>query len=158
MKKLITLILGIAFIYSCSTNETNNQTGANSSSVNVKWEIISSSNLRTSSGGKQITITYTNSAGQQQIETTNYPNDFTTWNKTFFLTNTNRPLQMRLGMSQSPNALYFYIRNGGTVKINLYLDGILTKSVTQTSTTTNQRFDGATWYAVSVFDLAYTIQ
>jgi hypothetical protein len=123
MKKIFTLILVLTLAYSCSTNETNNQTGVNSSTVNVKWEIIASTNLRTGDGNVNpvITIEYTNSSGQQQIKTTNYPNDFISWNKTFNLTNTNRPLNLSLKMSQGTpnNYLDFYLKNGGTDKQQL---------------------------------------
>ncbi len=157
MKKLITLILGITLVYSCSTNETNNQTGANSSTVNVKWEIIASSNVRTDyfPNNNSITITYTNSAGQQQIETSEYPNDFRNWSKTFNLTNTNRPLNLSLKMTKESQPTWgFYILNGGTIKFNLYLDGILTKSVTESS-----RSSGAGWKDIAVVsNFAYTLQ
>jgi len=165
MKKYIILFLGITLAYSCSKNETNNQTGANSSTVNVRWEIIASSNVRTDpfvSNSSLITITYTNSVGQQQIETTNYPNDFISWNKTFNLTNTNRPLNLSLKMSQGTpnNYLDFYIRNGGTIKFNLYLDGVLTKSVTETtnSYSSYQQIGADRWYEIPVFNFPYTIQ
>jgi hypothetical protein len=162
MKRLIYL-LSVTFLLlqSCSSkDDANSQTAVNSSTINVKYEIIASSNLRTNNlvGNPQITMTYTNSGGQQQIETTNYPNDFRTWNKTFTLTNTNRPLQLRLDMSQLQNVNYFLLKNGGTVKINLYLDGILTKSQTETSSTSYQQIGGDTWYSVYISNLVYTIQ
>jgi hypothetical protein len=164
MKKIFILILGITLAYSCSKNETNNQTGANSSTVNVRWEIIASSNVRTDpfvSNSSLITITYTNSVGQQQIETTNYTNDFISWNKTFNLTNTNRPLNLSLKMTtQSQIPYIFYIRNGGTIKFNLYLDGVLTKSVTETtnSNSSYQQIGADRWYEIPVFNFPYTIQ
>jgi hypothetical protein len=106
-----------------------------------------------------ITITYTNSAGQQQIETTNYPNDFRNWSKTFNLTNTNRPLNLSLKMTkQSQHTWNFYIRNGGTIKFNLYLDGILTKSVTESSDSSYQQIGADRWYSIAVFNFPYTMQ
>lgn len=157
MKKISTLILGITLAYSCSTSSDSNNNNNNTSTVNVKWEIIASSNVRTDyfPNNNSITIEYTNSAGQQQIETTNYPNDFITWNKTFNLTNTNRPLNLSLKMTkQSQIPWSFYILNGGTIKFNLYLDGILTKSVTESSSSS-----GAGWKDIAVVsNFAYTLQ
>lgn len=155
MKKIFTLIFAIILAYSCSTSSDSNNN--NSSLVNVNWEIIASSNVRTDyfPNNNSITIEYTNSAGQQQIETTNYPNDFITWNKTFNLTNTNRPLNLSLKMTkQSQFPWDFYILNGGTIKFNLYLDGILTKSVTESSSSS-----GAGWKEIGVVsNFAYTLQ
>lgn len=157
MKKIFTLILGITLAYSCSTSSDSNNNNNNTSTINVKWEIIASSNVRTDyfPNDNSITIEYTNSAGQQQIETTNYPNDFITWNKTFNLTNTNRPLNLSLKMTkQSFPTWNFYILNGGTIKFNLYLDGILTKSVTYSSTSAGV----VSWKEIAVENFTYTIQ
>jgi hypothetical protein len=162
MKKFLTLLLGITLACSCSTSSDSNNNNNNTSTVNVKWEIIASSNVRTDpfvSNSSLITITYSNSAGQQQIETTNYPNDFISWNKTFNLTNTNRPLNLSLKMTQQSQPTYnFYIRNGGTIKFNLYLDGILTKSVTESSSSSYQQIGADRWYQIAVFNFAYTLQ
>lgn len=161
MKKCYLIITSIFVLTigltSCSNEESKNQTPTDSSTVNVKWEIIASSNVRTDyfPNDNSITITYTNSAGQQQIETANYPNDFRNWSKTFDLTNTNRPLNLSLKMTrQSEIPWRFYIRNGGTIKFNLYLDGILTKSVTESSSSSNQQ----EWQEIAVSNFDYTIQ
>lgn len=160
MKNAILSVLCLVILStSCSKDEAKSETSTNPSTVNVKYEIIASSDVRTSNGvnNPQISITYTNSAGQQQIETMNYPNNFRTWNKTFNLTNTNRPLQLRLNMSNlTPITYNFTIQNGGTVKMNLYLDGVLTKSETRTSD--SSYLPGTNWYNIAIFDLAYTVQ
>ena len=166
MKKyylIITSIFVLAIgITSCSREEANNQTPTDSSTVNVKWEIIASSIVRTDyyPNDNSITITYTNSTGQQQIETTNYPNGFTTWSKTFNLTNTNRPLNLSLKMTKQPpqSTSDFWILNGGTININLYLDGILTKSVTNSSYSSYYEIGADKWYNILAFGSAYTIQ
>jgi predicted GH43/DUF377 family glycosyl hydrolase len=163
MKKLIYLLsCTLILLQSCSSkDDANSQAAVNSSTINVKWEIIASSNVRTDyfPNDNSITITYTNSTGQQQIETTNYPNDFRNWSKTFNLTNTNRPLNLSLKMTKQSQPTYdFYIRNGGTIKFNLYLDGILTKSVTESSSSSYQQIGADKWYEIAVFNLYYIVQ
>lgn len=139
MKKIIYLFsITFLILQSCSSDSNDNQTNNNNNDVltpfTVKYELRTTSTVRSSYG--QPMVTYINSTGQQQTESVPNLTSNNPWIKTVTITSTTRPLQINLLLSTQPANIYrLWLTNVGSVTQNIYINGVLKASSTNQSAT-----------------------
>lgn len=154
MKKylIITAVMFSVAVISCTKNDDNvSSPNSVSSPFTVKYEIKSTATVRSSYGLPM--VTYVNSTGQKQTESISLLSANTPWSKTISVTATSRPLQLSLLLSTSPPDIYrLWLTNAGNVTQNMYVNGELVASSTNTSSNIGSE------YNIKIIGLDYSIK
>jgi hypothetical protein len=153
MRKIISLISVLLLILqSCSSGDNNSNSNSISSPFTVKYEIISTSQVRASYNSPM--ITYNNSTNQTQTESVTNLTATTPWSKTVDITTTTRPLQLSLLISGNNPNYYLILANAGSITQNLYINGVLKASSTNQS---DSQPSLGSWYRITIPAITYTV-
>jgi hypothetical protein len=154
MKNLLLFFTAIFFatFISCTKNEDSvSSSNAVTSPFTIKYEVKSTATVRSSYGLPM--VTYVNSTGQKQTESISVLSASTPWSKTINVTSTSRPLQLSLLLSTSPPDVYrLWLTNAGDITQNMYINGVLVASSTNTSSTVGSE------YNIKIIGLDYTVK
>lgn len=149
MKRIFIILCGYIFIVSCSKSSTNS---SSPSSLKIKYEMIFSSPLTSYppnviGPGAIFRITYMDSVGMG-VQT--YPTlTGTSWNKDVSIVTKSRPIDLGFETTQ------FYLSAKGTIISNIFVNNVLWK--TRTDTTTNLSTNGINYFkaALGTFYFSY---